>query len=203
MSSRIRFNDANDVFEAFPTLARFAPAPKGQAEPLAYARELNGVPPPSAAIAYISHLLPRREAVWWACQCVSAILGPAAQDEGLRLATRWVREPDDSFRREALAYGAAGDLNVATTWLARAAGHSGGSLSEPDQPPAPPLSDACAQSVNAAVIVAATRAPSPMILPWIQACAEAGVRFAAGEEARVIAPPVSRSGSPPAATPVA
>jgi hypothetical protein len=203
MSSRIRFNDANDVFEAFPTLARFAPKPNGEAEPLAYARELNGVSPPSAAIAYVSHLLPRREAVWWACQCVGAILGGAAQDEGLRLASRWVREPDDALRREALAYAEAGDLNLATTWLARAVGHSGGSLAAPDQPPAPPLPDACAQSVNAAVIVAATRAPSPMILPWIRACAEAGVRFASGEEARVIAPPVTRSGSPEAAPPAA
>jgi len=202
MSSRIRFNDANDVFEAFPTLARFAPLPKAEAEPLAYARELNGMPPPQAAIAFISHLLPRREAVWWACQCVSAILGGAAQDEGLRLASRWVREPDDAFRREALAYAAAGDLNIATTWLARAVGHSGGSLAAPDQPPSPPLTDACAQSVNAAVIVAATRTPSPMILPWIRACAEAGVRFASGEEARVIAP-VSRSGFPEAAPPAA
>jgi hypothetical protein len=202
MASRIRFNDANDVFEAFPTLVRFAPPPTAEAEPLAYARELNGVSPPSAATAYLSHLLPRREAVWWACQCVSAILGGAAQDEGLRLASRWVREPDDVFRREALAYAETHDLNVATTWLVRAVGHSGGSLAAPDQPPAPPLPDACAQSVNAAVIIAATRAPSPMILPWIRACVEAGVRFAAGEDVRVIAP-VSRSGFPEAAPPAA
>jgi hypothetical protein len=204
MSSRIRFNDANDVFDAFPTLARFAPRPNGAAEPLAYARKLNGASPPSAATAYVSHLLPRREAVWWGCQCVSAILGGAAQDEGLRLASRWVREPDDAFRREALAYAETHDLNAATTWLARAVGHSGGSLTAPDQTPAPPApaaADACAQAVNAAVIIAATRTPSPMILPWIRACVEAGVRFAAGEEARVIAPPVSRSGSPAGAAP--
>ena len=203
MSSRIRFNDANDVFEAFPTLARFAPAPTEPCEPLDYARRLNGMPPPQAATAYVSHLLPRREAVWWGCQCVSAVLGGAAQDQGFRLASRWVREPDDALRREALAYAQAGDLNAATAWLARAVGHSGGSLAAPDPPPALPAPDACAQSVNAAVIMAATRAPSPMILPWIRACVESGVRFAAGEEARVIAPPVSRSGFPAAAPPAA
>ena len=202
MTSRIRFNDANDVFEAFPTLGRFAPKPNGGAEPLAYAGELIGVPPPQAAIAFISHLLPRREAVWWAAQCVSAILGDAAQDEGLKLATRWVRDPDDALRREAMAFAESHDLNAATTWLARAVGHSGGSLAAPDQPPAPPLPDACAQSVNAAVIMAATRAPSPMIGPWIRACAESGVRFAAGEDAKVIAPPVSR-GFPANAAPAA
>ena len=202
MTSRIRFNDANDVFEAFPTLGRFAPAPTEPSEPLDYARRLNGMPPPQAAIAFISHLLPRREAVWWAAQCVSAIIDGAAQDEGFKLATRWVREPDDALRREALAYAESHDLNLAATWLARAVGYSGGSLAAPDQPPALPAPDACAQSVNAAVIVAATRTPSPMILPWIRACAEAGVRFASGEEARVIAP-VSRSGFPEAAPPAA
>ena len=202
MSSRIRFNDASDVFEAFPTLSRFAPAPTEPSEPLDYARRLNGMPPPQAITAYLSHLLPRREAVWWACQCVSAINGDAAQDEGFKLATRWVRDPDDAVRREALAYAQAGDLNQAGVWLARAVGYSGGSLAAPDQPPALPAPDACAQSVNAAVIMAATRAPSPMIGQWIRACAESGVRFAAGEDAKVIAPPVSR-GFPTAAPPAA
>ena len=202
MTSRIRFNDANDVFEAFPTLGRFAPKPKGPAEPLAYASELIGAPPPQAAISFISHLLPRREAVWWAAQCVGAMIDGAAQDEGFKLATRWVRDPDDALRREALAYAEANDLTVASTWLARAVGHSGGSLAPPDQPPASPLPDACAQSVTAAVIFAATRAPSPMIAAWIRACAEAGVRFAAGEDAKVIAPPVSR-GFPAAVPPAA
>jgi hypothetical protein len=188
MSSRIRFNDANDVFEAFPMLARLAPKPKGEAEPLAYARELNSAPPPQAAIAYISHLLPRREAVWWACQCVSAALGGAAENDGLKLATRWVREPDEAVRREALNYAGAHDLNSATTWLARAAGHSGGSVAPPDQPAAAPEPDACALSVNAALVMAATRAPPMLIMPWFRAFADAGARFAAGEEVKVLAP---------------
>ena len=199
MSSRIRFNDARDVFETFPQLALFAPKPNGFTEPLAYAQALNGASPPSAATAYVAHLLPRREAVWWACQCVSAILGDAAQDEGYRLASQWARQPDDAHRREALAYAESGDLKVATTFLARAAGHSGGSLAAPDQPLMPPAPEACAQSVNAAVILAATRMAPTMMLPWIRACVEAGVRFAAGEPAQEIAPPATRLGAPPSA----
>jgi hypothetical protein len=203
MSSRIRFNDAADVFEAFPVLAHFAKRPNDPIEALAYARKLNVETPPSAVLAYLAHLLPRREAIWWGCQSVSAALGPAAQDEGLRLATQWVREPDEARRREALNYVLASDLKLATSWLARAVAHSGGSLVAPDQPSTPAAPDACAQSVNAAVVIATTSMPPLMILPWIRACADAGVRFAAGEECKVIAPPVTRSSSPPAASPAA
>ena len=198
MSSRIRFNDAGDVFAAFPELGRYAPAPSGPIDALAYARELAGLKPPSAAIAYLSHLLPRREAVWWGCQCVAAILGPAAKDEAMRLAETWVRTPDEDARRAALNHAQAGDLKIPTVWLARAAGYSGGSLAAPDQPPITPPPEACAQSINAAIVVAATSHSPYMILGWFKACAEAGVRFAAGEDAKVVPPPVVRSDSPAA-----
>ena len=191
MSSRIRFADALDVYQAFPRLEHFAPRPAGSVAPLDHARALA----PAAALAFLAHLLPRREAVWWGCQSVSAVLGAAARSEGLRLALHWVRDPDETLRREALAFSQAGDLRDPANWLARAAGHSGGSLLAPEHPPRPPAPDACAMAVNAAVVLAATSAPAPMILPWMRECAEAAARFAKGEEARVLAP--AHSSSPP------
>ena len=188
MTSRIRFTEATDVYDAFPGLELYAPRPSGPAAPLGHARALLGSPRPSTALAYLAHLLPRREAVWWGGQCVSAALGAEAKDEGLRLALAWVRDPDETLRREALAFAEASDLKSPTSWLARAVGHSGGSVAALDQPPRPPNPDACALAVNAAVVLAATTAPSPLILPWIRECAEAGLRFAAGEDARVTAP---------------
>jgi hypothetical protein len=118
---------------------------------------------------------------------VSAVLGAEAKDEGLRLALQWVRDPDETLRREALSYAQAGDLKSPTVWLTRAVGYSGGSVAAPDQPPTPPNPDACALAVNAAVVLAATTAQPQMILPWIRECAEAAIRFAAGEDARVAA----------------
>jgi hypothetical protein len=103
-----------------------------------------------------------------------------------------VRDPDDGLRRDALSFAQASDLKSPMSWLARAAGHSGGSVAAEDQPAAPPSPDACALSVNAAVVLAATTAQPVMILPWIRECAEAGVRFAGGEDARVSAPPPPR-----------
>ena len=188
MTSRIRFAEASDVYDAFPSLELYAPRPSGLVAPLDHARALLASPRPSTALAYIAHLLPRREAVWWGCQCVSAVLGASSKNEGMRLALLWVRDPDEMLRRDALSFAEAGDLKSPMTWLARAAGHSGGSVAAPDQPPAPPVPDACALAVNAAVVLAATTAQPAMILPWIRECAEAGVRFASGEEARVVAP---------------
>jgi hypothetical protein len=188
MTSRIRFAEAADVYDAFPGLERYAPRPSAPMAPLDHARGLLGSPRPSTALAFLAHLLPRREAVWWGCQCVSAALGAEAKDDGLRLALQWVRDPDETLRREALVLGEAGDLKSPTIWLARAVGHSGGSVAPPDQPPRPPNPDACALAVNAAVVLAVTRAPSPLIQPWIGECVQAGLRFAMGEDARVMAP---------------
>ena len=184
--NRILFTDAADVFTGFPMLERFATPPTAARAPLDFARDLMGMPPPSAALAFLAHLLPRREAIWWGCQCVSAIL--SAPGEGLQLVQRWVRDPDETLRREALTYSQAGDMKSPDVWLARAVGYSGGSVLAPDQPAMQPARDACAQAVNAAIVLAATSVEPALIMPWIRACAEAGVSFAAGGDALVKQP---------------
>jgi hypothetical protein len=190
MTSRIRFADAAAVFEAFPRLDQLAPKPSDEAPPLDHARSLAASPRPVTALVFISHLLPRREAVWWGAQCVTAVLGPASSDEGMRLANQWVRDPDEGVRRAALDFSSASGLQTATSWLARAVGHSGGSILGVDQPPTPPTPDACALSVNAAIVIATTAQRPLSILPWIRACADAGIRFAEGESVRIAPPSV-------------
>lgn len=196
MTSRIRFTDAADVFETFPGLGPYSVKPSGPIAPLDHARALIATPRPATALAFLAHLLPRREAIWWGCQCVSAMQGAEAKDEGLRLASQWVRDPDEAARREALAYAEASDMRAATAWLARAVGYSGGSLLAPEQPPLKPAPEACALAVNAAIVFAATAKPPPAILPWMRACADAGARFASGEEILVRAP-ASSAVAPP------
>ncbi|HUC68980.1 MAG TPA: hypothetical protein VMA53_26420, partial [Stellaceae bacterium] len=137
MTSRIRFADAADVFEAFPRLYLIAPKPAAAVAPLDHARALIASPRPAAALAFVAHLLPRREAIWWGAQCVSAMSSDAGTDEGMRLAVLWVRDPDETVRREALAFAEASGLKTPMSWLARAVGYSGGSLLAPDQPPMP------------------------------------------------------------------
>lgn len=185
MSSRIRFAAAGAVFDAFPDLRRFAPPPQDDCAPLDYARRLLGSPRPSDAIAFLAYLLPRREAVWWACQCVGALLGPRAQDAALGAADLWVRGPDEDHRQAALKIGSSSAPEAATTWLARAAAWSGGSMCPPEMQPLPAPPSACAQAVNAAIVLAATAGEPIGVMKRIAACAEAGIRFAEGGDARV------------------
>jgi hypothetical protein len=188
MDSRIRFPGAHAVYEAFPDLRGRAPSPERDCAAIDHARKLLGSSQPNEVIAFLAYLLPRREAVWWARQCVTGLLGAATQDDALRTADLWVKEPDEENRLAAMKAAASGDPKAATTWLARAAAWSGGSMLPPDlnKLPAPP--SACAQAVNAAIILAACVGNPLGILKRVAACAEAGIRFSEGDEARISLP---------------
>ena len=194
MASRIRFPGAGAVFEAFPDLRDRAPPPGTDCAPTVYARRLLGSAQPNAVIAFLAYLLPRREAVWWGRQCVAALLGPSAEDEALRAAELWAKSPDEDNRLAAMQISNSGDPRAATTWLARAAAWSGGSMCSPDLKPLPAPPTACAQAVNAAIILAASFGEPLDVMNRIGACAEAGIRFADGDEARVFLPEAAMSG---------
>jgi len=193
LSSRIRFTTARNVFEAFADLKRAVPLPRDDAASLDYARALLTSPRPAEAIIFIAHLLPRREAVWWAVQCVRAMVGTGADDEALRAADAWVLAPEEDNRRAALAAFNAGDQRAPTTWLAFAAGWSGGSVSAADQQPMPAPRSACAMGANTAVMMAACAGNPADVVKRISTCAEAGIRFAEGGDASVIGSSASRA----------
>jgi hypothetical protein len=185
MPSRIRFTSARSVFEAFPDLSYVTTPPANDIDPLDHARALLRSPRPSDAVVFISHLLPRREAVWWAAQCVRALLGEAATDEALGAAEVWVRTPEDDNRQAALSAANASERRKPTTWLAFGAGWSGGSLLPADQKPVPPPAGACAMAANTAIMMAVAAGDPRAVVNRIEACAEAGVRFASGGEPTV------------------
>lgn len=185
MPSRIRFTSAHSVFDAFPDLSYIATRPANDIDPLAHARALSASSRPSDAILFISHLLPRREAVWWAIHCVRALSAGGGADEALHAAETWVRTPEDDNRRAALRVASDSDRRKPATWLAFAAGWSGGSLLAEDQKPvlAPPA--ACAMAANTAIMLAVAAGDPRAVLDRISACAGAGVRFADGGEPTV------------------
>jgi hypothetical protein len=197
MSSRIRFGTARNVFEAFADLRHVAPPPRDGVGAIDYARKLLASPRPVHALVFLAYLLPRREAVWWAQQCVLAILGDGADDAAFRAAAAWVRAPEEETRRAALTFGNVGEQDAATTWLALAAGWSGGSICAPDQASMAAPPSACAKAANAAIVLATCADGALAVAPWIKACAEAGIRFAEGGVATVIAPRLSRARQEP------
>lgn len=98
MSDRLRFATARQVFEAFPTAAADIEVQPGDDAALDFARKLLAPGRRFEAVVYIAYLLPRREAVWWGCQCVRAISGNKT-DDALLSAEAWVREPEETTRR--------------------------------------------------------------------------------------------------------
>jgi hypothetical protein len=187
MSSRIRFTTAQQVFDEFPKVTYDIGLLPGQETPLDFARKLVVRSRGFDAIVYAACMLPRREAVWWGCQCVRALNGGIA-DEALLAAEAWVREPDEAVRRAALQIATIGNANHPTTWLARAAGVSGGSLTAEGAPPVRPPPDSTAINLKAGIILSLVKRPMPEIPAWVAACAEAAMRFAEGGDATVRAP---------------
>jgi len=159
--SKIRFATIRELFEAFPTAAEDVPIAAGDQAPLAFLKAQIEGPTPENALSLCAYLLPRREAVWWACQGVRAMGKPAGdrQAAALAAAEAWVREPEDDARRAALAVGQRGDPNAAETWAALGAGWSGGSMSLGDAfvPCAPQLT---ARAVRIAVLTALAAVPA-------------------------------------------
>jgi hypothetical protein len=185
MSSRIRFTTARQVFDTFATAATDILTQPTDEAPLVFIRKLALSDRPIDAIAFCAYLLPRREAVWWACQCVRAIQGDAVgEDAAMKAAEAWVRDPEESMQRAALGLGASGHVRAATTWLAKAAGWSGGSIAPPGLAPVPPPPHLTAKAALAAIVLAMAKAGTRSQAGWIEACTEACIRFADGGDAK-------------------
>jgi hypothetical protein len=106
-------------------------------------------------------------------------LGEIPRDRGacLLAAEAWVYDPDDAHRKAAAEIGAASDSNDPLTWLALAAGWSGGLLvTFPSLPvPVPTYMTARAARIAVLLSVAKLRKDRPSRL---QACIADGMKLA-------------------------
>jgi hypothetical protein len=128
--SRLRFATARALFETFPpSVTKLAVTPTDKS-PADFLKNLSAQEKFDDAVIFCAYLLPRREAVWWACRSARALLGDIAHNRaaGLLAAEEWVHEPDDVHRQRALAIGKEGESNDPATWLALGAGWAGGFL---------------------------------------------------------------------------
>jgi uncharacterized protein DUF6931 len=155
--------DSGSLSEILP---RVAPSPPAAAC-------LHGVTAPEAALERLAasgfeaeaarlaaHALPRREAVWWACQCAAHTAPPdlSAADRAAReAAEEWVRKQTDELRRRAMAEAQAGSFATPEAWAAVAAFWSGDSMAPPGQPAIPPAAHLAGTAVAGAVALASVR----------------------------------------------
>jgi hypothetical protein len=126
----MRFTTARDVFLAFPQVAIAYQSPLDETPCMDYLGKLLAGARLADAVAFVAHLLPRRELVWWAAKCIR-MAGKSftlSEEPLIEAAENWVRDPSEDRRREALGRGDAGDAMRPATWVARSAGWSGGVL---------------------------------------------------------------------------
>jgi hypothetical protein len=115
----------------------------------------------------LAHALPKREAVWWACQCAGSVAGEPAlpdRDAALAAAEAWAVDPSDTNRRAAYQAATKAGFGTPAGCAALAAFFSGGSLGPPDQPAVPPPPLVTAQLVGNGVLLAGL-ASEPMRAP--------------------------------------
>jgi len=176
---RLRFSSAEQVFEAFPTAHEDIEQVPADVEPLRFIQQLLESATPEDAVGFCAYLLPKREAVWWGCQCIRATTADmaAADKELLKITEAWVSRPEEENRIAALDAGMQASESGPVAWVALAAAWSGGSLtSEPMQPvaPEPYLT---AKAVRAAVLTSIAMVPRPERKACLIAAVQAALKL--------------------------
>ena len=154
MESGLHFATARDLFEEFESARKQIKArPDGEA-PLEFLSILASSPTPEEAITFCAYLLPRRKTVWWGHQCVKGLDHLLADQDRhmLMLAERWVREPEETQRYQALEGGMSCPDKTPGVWIALGAGWSGGSMAAPDRPRVPPPAYLTPRAVNVGIL---------------------------------------------------
>lgn len=178
--SQTRFVTTLALFETFPrSVTRIAAEPTDEA-PATFLKKLSAQRKFEDAITFCAYLLPRREAVWWACGCVRGLLGDiaASRTRPIIAAEAWVYNPDDEHRRTALEIGKQGDNDDPLTWLALGAGWSGGALLAHPQHLVPVPAYMTPRAARIAILLSARIFEPEQYTARMQACIVDGIKLA-------------------------
>jgi hypothetical protein len=137
----------------------------------------------AAAIGFVAHALPPREAVWWGCLCLWHAAGPnlpPVDETACKAAVQWVLEPTEDYRKAAQVPGEKAGFGTPAGGLAMAATWTGGSLAPPGAPAVPPGPFMPAKAVAGAVLLAALKVDPVKILDTQRLFVELGVGVAEG-----------------------
>jgi len=178
--SLVRFATAEALFETFPELSQKIRAKPSEQSPLEFLRSLVATGKIEDAVTFCSYLLPRREAVWWACRSARAPSGHIAEDRATALlaAEAWVKEPDDEHRQAALDVGTKGHFDDPLTWVALAAGWTGGFLVSGPRRSIPMPQHMTARATRTAILISALSVKWDQRPAYLQACVADGTRLA-------------------------
>ncbi len=113
------------------------------------------------AAGLVAHALPRRESVWWACQCARHTAGcsnaPERDAAAIDAAELWVRKPTDENRRAAMDRARDAGFASAEAWAAVGAFWTGDTMAPREAPKVPPEPHFVGLAVAGSVTLASVR----------------------------------------------
>lgn len=136
-----------------------------------------------AAIDFIAHALPSREAIWWGCLCLQRTCGDKLEPwerRAFRIAVQWVLQPNEATRAAAKQPADVLGPGSAAGCLAAGANQTGGSVGPPQGPPIPPSPFAPARAVAIAIKVASAKCNPPEIQGTQRSLIDLGMAIAGG-----------------------
>jgi hypothetical protein len=177
--SRVRFATTQALFETFPELSQKISAKPTEQFPTEFLQSLVAAGKIEDAVTFCAYLLPRREVVWWACECVRARSDNVEEGGAAALlaAEAWVGEPDDERRQAALDIGTKGNCDDPLTWVALAAGWAGGFLVSGPHYSIPMPQYLTARAARTAILINALSVKRDQRTAYLQACITDGTRF--------------------------
>ena len=129
------------------------------------------------AIRLLAVWLAPRHAIHWALTCVRELSSDdLAQDEHdvLLAVSKWLEEPTEEHRREAMKLAEITEFESAAGWVAGAAFWSGGSIAPPDLPEVAPDESLVAKAVTTSLLMLATQGDPELINQSYYEIAERG-----------------------------
>jgi hypothetical protein len=167
----LRFATVRDLYEAFPTARDDVGVDASEEPSLSFLELLVSTQVWDAAVSFCAYLLRRREAIWWGCQSLRRMIELSPDEADLvEVAEDWVRDPDEEHRWAALDSARMADTLLPATWMALAAGWSGGSIIRPEYGQIPPAPEQTARAVRAGLMIGITRVPSERVETLIVPC---------------------------------
>jgi len=115
---------AADVCRQFQASDSARDALDDKSQPIPFLRMLIAKELHPDAVQMIAHYLPKRQAVWWACQCAKGSMGPKSTPEmkaAIEAAEKWVSQPTEENRRSAMQAAEAEESGSAANLVALAA----------------------------------------------------------------------------------
>lgn len=189
---KVKAGAASEVCKNFKLKEAARPLFKESQTPREFLEALLAGGQYQAAVDFLAHALPPREAIWWGCLCLqnaSRSGMPAPELSAWKAAVEWVLDPTEESRRAAQARGEAIGVGSPAGGIATAAGWTGGSISPPKAPAVPPGPFMPAKAVAGAVQLIAARAEPVRIADVQRRLVEMGIGVAEG---RFVWPDVPR-----------